>query len=81
MRSFAIEDPGSPDPPLYATLIVTASLALRRPGHPPLPHDDPSIFPSDARLVLVRDRTGLPQHLHRRRRALQPAAVAHRVPL
>ena len=61
--------------------IVTASLALRRPGHPPLPHDDPALFPSDARLVLVRDRAGLPQHLHRRRRALQPTSLAHRVSL
>ena len=62
--------------------IVTAfSLSLRHPGHPPLPHDDPSIFPTDARLVLVRDRAGLPQHLHRRRRALQPTSLAHRVSL
>ena len=41
---------------------------------------DPEVV-QDPRLVLVRDRARLPQHLHRRRGALQPAAVAHRVPL
>ena len=30
MRSFAIEDPGSPDPPLYATL---REVALKRALH------------------------------------------------
>ena len=28
MRSFAIEDPGSPDPPLYATLIGNHMLVI-----------------------------------------------------
>ena len=45
------------------------------------PYFDPALIPSDARLVLVRDRAGLPQHLHRRRRALQPTSLAHRVSL
>ena len=32
-------------------------------------------------VVLAGHHPRLPQHLHRRRRALQPAAVAHGVPL
>ena len=33
----------------------------------------------DACVVLVRDSAGIPQHLHRGYRALQPAGLAHGV--
>ena len=35
----------------------------------------------DSCLVLVRDCAGVPEHVHRGSRALQPARLAHRVPL
>ena len=41
MRSFAIEDPGSPDPPLYATLEYTNTIISQAELEPESPAGPP----------------------------------------